>query len=377
MRRYAVRMVAYTIFAVICLSAVATALKLFDMQLGKTTDSLPGHDLEQSERTARTLELFPFEGWHMQAYSSTGDFRLGSMGFAVDFDLLNPPEKTDDEYRIILIGGSGAQGWGASSTEATMASILERLLNAKKDGRRYRVINLAMGSSITYQNFISLNRWGHELAPDIILSYSGINDYTVPIHHEGMLDAHYQFVRLNALAMAARGSEFPPQLVWLRDFLPNLMTKTTIGYGIKYALYPKYFEQRAHESYEASRGLTKRDPNLFLKKIVTPLYIHALRSIRRDFDQIPILVVWQALHQSELELHRKMVPELDANFYEKMFDQVSTELSDDGWYLENFNAFNMRDPHPGVAVHPNDEGQIILANFIFEKLSAVLSKEQH
>ena len=73
------------------------------------------------------------------------------MGFAIDFDLLNPPPKNANEFRIILIGGSGAQGWGASSTEHTMARLLEQRLNQAEDGRHYRVINMAMGSSMTHQ----------------------------------------------------------------------------------------------------------------------------------------------------------------------------------------------------------------------------------
>src|SRR5438552_4186854 len=36
-----------------------------------------------------------------------------------------------------------------------------------------------MGGSISYQNFLALNLWGHALDPDAILSVSGFNELTL------------------------------------------------------------------------------------------------------------------------------------------------------------------------------------------------------
>jgi hypothetical protein len=375
---------------VIYIAALLVGLKLFDLfavgsSLGTDRQTLPGLDLDAAQRTARTLELFPYEGWHMQANARVpcagcaGEFRLGSMGFAIDFDVLSPPEKQADEYRIILIGGSGAHGWGASSTETTMARLLEGLLNARHDGRTYRVINLAMGSSVTYQNFIALNRWAHPLKPDLILSYSGVNDYTVPLHHAEMRDAHYYFNQLNSLAMAARASEMPPRLSWLAWFLPNLMTKTTIGYGIKYALFPSYFLERAQQSYDRSYGKRYTDPNKFIDELVTPNYIHAMQSIRRDFDGVPILIIWQASHDSEFKFQLSWVgklgyvPKLREDFYDRMYQQVASRLSGPGWHVANFHAYNRKMPSPEITVHPTDKGQKLLAQYVLQKLDCVFA----
>jgi hypothetical protein len=351
--------------------AALLALVLFDRYYQPGPLSLPGDDLTLGARTPFTLELFPYEGWHLQAWSRDGDFRLGQMGFAVDFDLLSPPAKRPDEYRIVLIGGSGAQGWGASSNEKSMARILERLLNERNDGRTYRVINMAMGSTLTYQNFIALNRWGHPLQPDLILSYSGINDYVVPLIHENMRDAHYYFNELNALALAARASEVPPRLGWLVKLLPNLMTRSTLGYATKYALSPGYFLDRARESLDQATGRRIADPNLFMSLVVTPEYIHALQSIRRDFDAIPMLVVLQAAHADEVATHLSSVPALKFAFYDQMYQRMATELQGPGWYLANFHSYNRRNPNPSVSVHSGDEGQELLARYVLGKLDCV------
>lgn len=355
------------------IAVVLIAIKLFDafMVVGQTT--LPGLDLDASQRSARTLELFPYEGWHMQAKTSAGDFHLGAMGFAVDFDLRSPPEKLANEYRIILIGGSGAQGWGASSTAKTMASVLERLLNEQNDGRHYRVINMAMGSSLTYQNFIALNRWAHPLKPDLILSYSGVNDYVVPLIHEEMRDAHYYFNELNSLAVAARASEMPPTLLWLRWLLPNLMSRTALGYGFKYALSPEYFLRRAKESYDYSYGKRYDDPNTFMDEVVTGNYVQTMQSIKRDFVNTPVLIVWQALHQSELQSHFDVVPGLRKDFYNRMYGTVRDRLSGPGWYISNFFDLNARQPSPEIFVHPSDQGQAILAEYVFRQVRCVVT----
>src|SRR5208337_2260268 len=101
--------------------------------------------------------------------------------FFIDFDLERPPAKEPNEFRIILIGGSSAQGIGGRRNAERFYTLLERdLTRSLADaGIRVRVINLAMASWVTYQNFIALNKWGHALEPDLILSFAGNNDLGV------------------------------------------------------------------------------------------------------------------------------------------------------------------------------------------------------
>ena len=73
------------------------------------------------------LEYYPFTGGHIQAfktehkplwtnYYDNYDMTSGEYGFFIDFRLETPPPKQDNEIRIVLTGGSAAQGWGASSS---------------------------------------------------------------------------------------------------------------------------------------------------------------------------------------------------------------------------------------------------------------------
>ncbi|MBO6783698.1 MAG: hypothetical protein JJ899_10575, partial [Alphaproteobacteria bacterium] len=122
------------------------------------------------------FDSYPYSGSHTQADSQSGFVRSGDHGFFVDFDLDNPPPKPPRTARIAFIGGSGAVGYGADRNNRMMYRILEALYRQEQTcgpNTRLEMINLAMGGSTTYQNFVMLNLWGHGLDLDGIVSFSG------------------------------------------------------------------------------------------------------------------------------------------------------------------------------------------------------------
>ena len=134
------------------------------------------------------------------------DVVSGEYGFFIDFRLEAPPPKQDNEIRIVLTGGSAAQGWGGR----TNADMFYRLLPTKltqelqEHGQNCKVtvVNLAMGSSHIYQNFIALNKWAHPLQPDAIISFSGHNEIAVPWASKGR----------RPLSTRAPGGRVPPRV---------------------------------------------------------------------------------------------------------------------------------------------------------------------
>ena len=149
----------------------------------------------------RTLEYYPFTGAQIQAYKHErgqlpwsnfyDDFDVvsGEYGFFVDFRLEAPPPKQDNEIRIVLTGGSTAQGWGGRTNADMFYQLLPPKLTQELQERgqncKVTVVNLAMGSSHIYQNFIALNKWAHPLQPDAIISFSGHNEIAVPSASKG------------------------------------------------------------------------------------------------------------------------------------------------------------------------------------------------
>ena len=195
-------------------------LKLVDMVIMARTPAqavaVVEHD--QAQLTMNTLDVYPYDGAHTQSdfiiEAARGALWAGDHGFFIDFDLDNPPPKQKDELRLILIGGSGAAGWGAQNNYNMVYHRLERRFNETEPcgpGTWLRVINLAMGGTHSYQNYIALNRWAHPLDPDMIISYSGSNDLYVSL--SSGRDVDYGYGSLGGFVEMSRHANSP---IWLK-----------------------------------------------------------------------------------------------------------------------------------------------------------------
>lgn len=79
---------------------------------------------------------------------------------------------------IIIIGGSASWGMGATSNNKMFASLLEEKL--KKNSEKWSVINLSMMAATSQQELLYLIFWGLKLNPEIVISFTGFNDLTLP-----------------------------------------------------------------------------------------------------------------------------------------------------------------------------------------------------
>lgn len=118
--------------------------------------------------------------------------RLNRLGFRTsEFE---PPEP--DELRVVLLGGSAAWGFGASSNEQTIAGHLEHLLNSDGallgDRRRGRVLNLAQVNQTQTQDILAATFLFPTLRPDIAISLGGWNEFAASIMmpEDVLLDHH-------------------------------------------------------------------------------------------------------------------------------------------------------------------------------------------
>jgi len=86
-----------------------------------------------------------------------------------------PLDKSDDEFRVFVLGGSSAYGfpWGA---QRSFTAVLERSLQAALPGREVHVVNAAAMSYGSHR----LRILTHELldySPDVLLLYTGHNEF--------------------------------------------------------------------------------------------------------------------------------------------------------------------------------------------------------
>jgi len=85
------------------------------------------------------------------------------------------PVKPAGVFRIILLGGSTAVGYGADD-DSTIDAHLRRMLNARFPSGCFEVVNLALGGYDSYQDYERMRVEGTLLAPDVVIVHSGIND---------------------------------------------------------------------------------------------------------------------------------------------------------------------------------------------------------
>ena len=110
--------------------------------------------------------------------------KFNNFGFAEGWDYALAPDaeyikahaKKPGERLILITGGSVVHGVGATANDKTIAAQLQRHLNEHSTGPRYRVVNIGMGSWISYQQFVGLSLFGLPLDPDWIVVMDAHND---------------------------------------------------------------------------------------------------------------------------------------------------------------------------------------------------------
>ena len=182
-----------SVVAALCVLGALVALWLFE-----TYSSLflkkPGDELRYSRaHTLATQYLDLVSGtnhnlsnqqhhgqapWEYFQYPDGYDVHSGKFGFFTDEPVDDFPAKRAKEYRIVLIGGSGAQGMGGRTNDDMMYHLLEKALQSRfdADGIKIRVIDLAMAGGMARTNLQDLRAYAHPLKPDLILAYNGVNN---------------------------------------------------------------------------------------------------------------------------------------------------------------------------------------------------------
>ena len=242
-----------------------------------------------------TQDLYPYTNFHIQSnyslempnlisswpdYYDNMKYVSGDNGFFTDFNLNDISKKKSNEYRIILTGGSGAQGWGASKNDKMFYTLLEKKLQNKFSDRKITLINLAMGGSVTYENFIALNKWGHKIDPDLIISFSGNNDLNFPLMSNS--DTSHYYYNLMGLLESTKTSNSKFK-IFLAKYFPHI-NKSEIGFAINF-INIKNNVILARNKYLRNNYADKND--------IVDNYIHAIKSIQRDFPEIPFILAIQ------------------------------------------------------------------------------------
>lgn len=83
--------------------------------------------------------------------------------------------KQKKEYRVVMVGGSSAYGYGVKWDQAIPARLEQYLAKAAPAGRTFRVINLAYNNEGAYSFAVTLKDYDY-LDYDLVCLYEGYND---------------------------------------------------------------------------------------------------------------------------------------------------------------------------------------------------------
>ena len=311
----------------------------------------------------------------------------GEYGFFIDFHLETPPPKQDNEIRIVLTGGSTAQGWGGRTNADMFYQLLPTRLTQElqEQGRNCRVtvVNLAMGSSHIYQNFIALNKWAHPLKPDAIISFSGHNEIGVLWNGKG--DGPYRLAAVEGgFLHVLRYSASPRWLKKIAEYYPGIVKRTMLGSLIRLMYLSDYIDdwkadyflnrvdpdfrpmprEELQQRYKAAmKSLTIRD---IVDSVSIPLYEHSLELISRDFPDTPIFAVFQPFrpYRPWLEDYARMTTAIQRKINDEDHnDKVKFLNLQTVWQEHDFFPGSLVDP-----VHFSNDGHKRVTTYLSDWL---------
>ncbi len=85
-------------------------------------------------------------------------------------------EKSDDVYRIFVVGGSSMFGSGATSDEKTIPGFLQKEFDNVLLPKKIEIINAGIGSATSFQETYLIKNYLIKFNPDLFIIYDGNND---------------------------------------------------------------------------------------------------------------------------------------------------------------------------------------------------------
>jgi lysophospholipase L1-like esterase len=326
------RLLASLVFVLLVIGAVPAGFYAFEMYVRLTDPAArdfwwnyPRQPLPISPSPVVTIgadtvsSLYPnldYQGpapWETRGRGSESrifHIRSNRFGFYTQHPLDEFPAKQPNEFRIVLIGGSGAQGHGASTNDRMMYRVLENKLqqSLSDTGLRVRVINLALAGHEARTNSGVLRAFGHELQPDLILAYNGANDIAqFTLNYRQHCDAYYQTL-IQATYVAPD---------WVRaagEYFPALLYQYGWASAIKRRFYSEQYRELAmaqclRDLQVKARG-ARAMPAVY-RNATVPMFISHFKAIKRDFCGIPIMLAWQSVSEAERTLYDRWFGEYD------------------------------------------------------------------
>jgi lysophospholipase L1-like esterase len=316
------------------------------------------HDPDQARRemdrfswTTPTVPT-PFVG-HGPMPGQHDNTHINSMQFRAERDLTMP--KPDGVHRIFLTGGSTAFGSGAPSQDRIIAGYLEKILNdSRATGTEitFEVLTMANPAwTSTHERIMIENRLS-ELQPDLVISFSGLND------------VHWAFRGRNVLWYRSYADE----LLWR---LANIASESTGGGALTEVV-----------SLEAEPVSPSLVANRLAKNVQLSAYSLSLEQVDYLFVLQPALSVAKkslsTREQRRLKQAEDEYPGYQAYFVEcyALIDDTLRKLATESLgYVDLSDLFDGMDAEEEIFVdsyHFGDKGNELIARAIHQHIEEII-----
>jgi hypothetical protein len=294
----------------------------------------------------------PEPGQHHNAFINSLQCRSDQ-----EVSLPKPPRT----FRIFIVGGSTAYGSGASSQDKTIGGYLNSILEkelAPATKYKYEVFTLATPSWASTQERIIIENRLLDLQPDVVISFSGVND------------VHWGILGRNVLWYRTYQEEFNWHVLdWAyKEF--RLKPMTDIVPVAPHPIAPSLVADRLERNVRLSA------------------FALSLKNVRYVFCLQPVLAVTKKpLDEAERKALAGLAPPdhsiSGSNYFSQCYAGIDSQLST--LKLDNFVYINLSDVFDTMktpdrlfldSYHFGDKGNAMIARGLFDRLQNLLASAQ-
>ena len=240
-------------------------------------------NMNESQKRQMCVDLYEMRtsGSELIPNQSSETININSFGFRGDEFSIN---KSDDEYRIFMLGGSTMFGTGATSDDTTIPGYLQNILE-NKFNQNIQVINAGIQAADSDTEISLIENKLKKFSADLMIIYDGWNDL------RASNDAEKVFSNWNKMCQIGKENNFEVivTLQPIAGFGNKILTKQELDYstnGEDYAKKPLINSLNKYEKYAGK-----------LLELKTCMGVIDLRNI---FDNEIQPIYWDQGHVSDV-----------------------------------------------------------------------------
>lgn len=274
-------------------------------------------------------------------------------------------KKAADEYRIFIMGGSVARGYGASAQGKKFYSVLERLLNENRPENINRIYNVVSAGRLGYvsaQELVFLLMGVLDFHPDLVIHLNGFNEILAFTQYKEPPGYPMYFQSLKKALEAVKIGQVLDKAFDRSAYLSS-MKKMFKKYKPLPDIYPAINISRHY-----TRNMKQIAQILRANNVESYLLLQPIIYYKKDKSER------EEKHLKKVGWNRPIIFNTYPKFIESLNRIAKEEGVNSGELLDIFNE--TQETVFLDTVHLNDQGQEILAHALWKKIKPAVYKEK-